>query len=111
MTPTPLRLLRPVGALVLCLAFSSCGDDPELVRQREEQKVEISKLEGELAILEEKLEQVPKDRSAEVAQLKQDAETNRADVAGIEAEIESLEREKADLEKQHEAYRRKYVVR
>jgi chromosome segregation ATPase len=82
-----------------------------LVRQREEQKVEISKLEGELAILDEKLEQVPKDRSSEVAQLKQDAETNRADVAGLEAEIESLERQKADLEKQHEAYRRKYVVR
>lgn len=111
MTPDPLRLLRPAGALILCLAFSSCSDDPVLVRQREEQKVEISKLEGELAILDEKLEQVPKDRSSEVAQLKQDAETNRADVAGLEAEIESLERQKADLEKQHEAYRRKYVVR
>jgi chromosome segregation ATPase len=104
-------LWRLAGAFVLCLSFNSCSDDPELVREREEQKVEISKLGGELAILEEKLEQVPKDRSAEVAQLKEDAETNRADVAGLEAEIEALEREKADLEKKHEAYRRKYVVR
>lgn len=106
-----LRVLRPAGALALCLAFSSCGDDPELVRQREEQKVEISKLEGELAILEEKLEQVPKDRSEEVTQLKQDAETNRAQVVQLESEIDALERQKDDIEKQHEAYRRKYVVR
>jgi septal ring factor EnvC (AmiA/AmiB activator) len=105
------RWLRPAGALVLCLAFSSCSDDPELVRQREEQKVEISKLEGELAILDEKLEQVPKDRSEEVTRLKQDAETNRTQVAELESKIEALEREKADIEKQHEAYRRKYVLR
>ena len=105
------RLWRPAGALALCLAFGSCSDDPELVRQREEQKVEISKLEGELAILEEKLEQVPPDRSAEVVQLKQDAETNRTQVAELEAEIEALENQKADIEKKHEAYRSKYVVR
>ena len=111
MNPFTDRLLRPAGALALCLAFVSCSDDPELVRQREEQKVEISKLEGELAILDEKLEQVPPDRSAEVTQLKQDAETNRSQVAELEAEIEALERQKADIEKQHETYRRKYVVR
>lgn len=111
MNSSHLRWLRPTGALALCLAFSSCSDDPELVRQREEQKVEISKLEGELAILDEKLEQVPPDRSAEVTQLKQDAETNRAQVAELESEIEALERQKADIEKQHEAYRRKYVLR
>ena len=111
MNSSPFRWWHPAGALALCLVFSSCGDDPELVRQREEQKVEISKLEGELAILEEKLEQVPPDRSEEVEQLKADAETNRAQIAEVEAEIETLEKKKAEIEKQHEAYRRKYVVR
>lgn len=111
MNPLQFRSLWPTAALALCFCFASCSDDPELVRQREEQKVEISKLEGELAILEEKLEQVPKDRSEEVAVLKTEAETNRAQVAELEAEIESLERKKEDIEKQHEAYRRKYVVR
>lgn len=111
MNPLQFRTLRPVGSLMLCLAFSSCSDDPELVRQREEQKVEISKLEGELAILDEKLEQVPKDRSQEVLQLKQDAEANRTQVAELESEIEALERKKAEIEKDHEAYRRKYVLR
>lgn len=111
MNPALARLLFPAVALVLCLSSSSCSDDPELVREREAQKVEISKLEGELAILEERLEQVPPDRSEEVVQLKEDAETNRAQIAEVEAEIEALERKKADLEKQHEAYRRKYVLR
>lgn len=111
MNSSSFRWWRPAGAFVLCLMFSSCGDDPELVRQREEQKVEISKLEGELAILEEKLEQVPPDRSNEVERLKADAETNRAQIAEVEAEIEALEKKKAEIEKQHEAYRRKYVVR
>jgi septal ring factor EnvC (AmiA/AmiB activator) len=111
MNSTPLFWLRPAGALAICLAFSSCSDDPQLVRQREEQKVEISKLEGELAILEEKLEQVPKDRSDEVTQLKQDAETNRTQISQLESEIEVLEQKKADIEKQHEAYRQKYVLR
>ncbi len=105
------RCLRPAGALALCLVFGSCSDDPALVREREAQKVEISKLEGELALLEEKLEQVPPDRSEEVVQLKADAETNKAQIAEVEAEIESLEREKDKLEKEHEAYRRKYVLR
>ena len=105
------RLSRPAGAFTLCLIFASCSDDPELVRQREEQKVAISKLEGELAFLVERLEQVPPDRSAEVEQLKEDAETNRSQIAELEAEIETLEREKQRIEKEHEAYRRKDVVR
>jgi septal ring factor EnvC (AmiA/AmiB activator) len=103
--------LRPAGALALCLVFGACSDDPALVREREAQKVEISKLEGELALLEEKLEQVPPDRSEEVVQLKADVETNKAQIAEVEAEIEALEREKDKLEKEHEAYRRKYVLR
>lgn len=111
MNPPLFRWVRPSCLAALCLLSVSCGDDPELVRQREAQKVEISKLEGELAILDEKLEQIPPDRSEEVARLKADAETNRAQIAEVEAEIEALERKKADIEKQHEAYRRKYVVR
>lgn len=109
-TPS-IRWPRCAGALALCLVLGSCGDDPELVRQREAQKVEISKLEGELALLEEKLEQVPPDRSEDLEKLKLDAETNREDIAKVEAEIEALERKKSEIEKQHEAYRRKYVLR
>jgi chromosome segregation ATPase len=107
----PTDCLRPAALLVLCAFLSACGDDPELVRKREEQRAEISKLQGELEILQEKMEQIPPDRSAEVEQLKQDAETNRSQIATLESEVEALEKEKAEVEKQHEAYRRKYVAR
>ena len=103
--------LRPAAALALCAFFSSCGDDPALVLKRDQQRAEITKLQSELAILQERMEQIPPDRSAEVAQLKQDAEANRGQIAELETEVAALEKEKAEIEKQHEAYRRKYVVR
>lgn len=103
--------LRCVAALAICVALSSCGDDPELVRKREEQKAEISKLNGELSILQEKMEQIPPDRSAKIEELKQQTEENRTQIAALESEIEALEKEKADVEKQHQAYRRKYVAK
>ena len=34
---------RCVAALAICVAMSSCGDDPELVRKRDEQRAEIAK--------------------------------------------------------------------
>jgi chromosome segregation ATPase len=103
--------LRVTGAILCSLALASCSDDPELVRQREEQKIELSKLGGELEILKEKLERKPLDRGPELAELKTQSETNAGQIEALEAEIEGLERQKAAIEAQHEAYRRKYVVR
>jgi archaellum component FlaC len=102
---------RCVAALVICVALSSCGDDPELVRKRDEQRVEISRLNGQLELLHEKMEQIPPDRGAKIEELKQQAEENRNQIAALEAEIEGLEKEKADVERQHQAYRRKYVAK
>ncbi len=103
--------LRCAAALALCVALNSCGDDPKLVRKRDEQRAEISKLQGELSILRERMEQVPPDRSAKIEELKQQAEENRKQIAELEADVEALGKEKADIEKQHQAYRRKYVAK
>ena len=59
-----------VAALVACL--HSC-DSPELVRKRDQQSIEITKLKGELAIVEEKLKDVPPDRSKELATIEEEA--------------------------------------
>jgi chromosome segregation ATPase len=101
---------RPAAILVLSLSLNSCGDDPELVTKREQQRAEFSKLQGELSILQERMETIPQDRSKELAELKQTVEDNRSQIATLEREIESLEKEKAEIEKQHQAYRRKYVA-
>lgn len=109
MNPTP--ILRAAAALLLGFASVSCSDDPELVRKRDEQKAEIRKLEGELAILQERMEQAPPDRSADLARLKEDAAKNKEEIEDLETEIADLEKRKAATEAEHEAYRRKYVVR
>jgi septal ring factor EnvC (AmiA/AmiB activator) len=110
MTCMTSRLLRPAAALLLCLSFSSCGDDPELVRKREEQKAEIRRLDGELKVLQEKISQIPADKTTELSKLKQDAELQKDEISSLEDEIQLLQTKKAEIEKAHEAYKRKYVV-
>ena len=102
---------RPLAVAGLGLLLCACGEDPELVRKRDQQRAEISKLEGELAVLQERLKDVPPDQSKDLAKLKADSEANRDEIAKLEAEVAGLEKEKASLEKEFAAYQRKYVVR
>jgi len=111
MKPKHTRVLHAAALLSACFSFSSCGDDPALVRKREEQKTEIRLLDGELKILQEKIASLPPDRTTEVAKLKQDSELQQEQIATLETEIEGLRKKKTEIEKEHEAYRRKYVVR
>lgn len=103
--------LRCMAGLAICVALNSCSDNPELVRKRDEQRAEISKLNGELSVLQERMEQIQPDRSAKIEELKQKAEENRNQITALEAEVEALGKEKADVEKQHQTYRRKYAVK
>jgi len=105
------RVLRVAAASLLCLSFSSCGDDPELVRKREEQKAEIRRLDGELKVLQEKISQIPADKTNELSKLKQDSELQKDQIESLEEEIASLQTKKAEIEKAHEAYKRKYIIR
>lgn len=109
--PTNTRCLRALALLLTSLAVSSCGDDPELVRKRDIQKAEIALLDGELKILQEKIAQLPPDRATDIAQMKQKSELQQEEIAKLEQEIASLQKEKSQIEKDHEAYRRKYIVR
>lgn len=111
MNPMPSRMLRIAAASLLCLSFSSCGDDPELVRKQGEQKAEIRRLDGELKILQEKISQIPPDKTSELSKLKQNSDLQKDQIEGLEEEIASLQAKKADIEKAHEAYKRKYVIR
>src|SRR5688572_16927940 len=105
------QMSRPVVVIGFGLLLGACGDDPELVRKRDEQRAEISKLEGELAVLQERLKDVPTDRTKELDKLKADSQANRDEIAKLETDIAGLEKEKARLEKEFAAYQRKYVVR
>ncbi|QJE97219.1 hypothetical protein [Luteolibacter luteus] len=111
MNPMPSRMLRLAAASLLCLSFSSCGDDPQLVQKREEQKAEIRRLDGELKVLQEKISQIPADKTSELSKLKQDSDLQKQEIENLEEEIASLQSKKAEIEKAHEAYKRKYVIR
>lgn len=105
------RLILPHLGLLLAFSISSCGDDPELVRKRDEQRAEIRKLEGELSLLREQLKDIPEDRTAELIALKKQVEDERNQIANLEQSIADLESEKRRKEREYAEYQRKYQLR
>ncbi len=97
-------------ALLLALVATSCSD-PKLVEKREKQRVEISRLKGELALINEKLKNLPPDVSEQLAQAKALSDKQAAEVVTLEAEIAGLEAKKRSLQGEFEAYQVKYQVK
>lgn len=103
---------RPCAlALLVALSCASCSDDPKLVEKREKQKAEISRLRGELALIDEKLKNLPPDVSSDLADAKQLSEKQTAEVAGLESEVAALETRKRALQDEFDAYRIKYQIK
>ena len=98
-------------AILLAVSCASCSDDPKLVEQREKQKAEISRLKGELALIDEKLKSLPPDVSADLVEAKQVSEKQSAEVAGLETEVAALEAKKRSLQSEFDAYKIKYQVK
>ena len=97
-------------SLFVSLSCFSCGkkEDPLLLEKREQQKTEIARLKGELALLEEKLKNLPPDVTAELEAASRQAEQQTAEIAKLEAEAADLEARKRALQKEYDAYRAKY---
>lgn len=91
--------------------LASCGDDPKLVEKREQQKAEISRLKGEIALIEEKLKNMPPDVSEDLAVAQKKAEEQTAEVAKLEAEVAALDARKRSIQNEFDAYRAKYQVK
>lgn len=92
------------------IAFScaSCRDNPKLVEQREKQKSEITSLKGELALIEEKLKDIPPNVSEALAKAEKQEEEQSAEVTRLEAEVSELEARKRSLQTEFDTYRAKY---
>ncbi len=99
-----LTLLFAIGCL-------SCSEDAKLVEQREKQKVEIARLKGDLALVNEKLKNLPPDVADQLAEAKKLSEKQSAEVASLEAEVAALEVKKRSLKSEFEAYQAKYQVK
>jgi predicted nucleic acid-binding Zn-ribbon protein len=97
--------------LALTLLFSSCGDDPKLVEKREKQRAEITRLKGELALIDEKLKNLPPDVSAELRDARQNSEKQNAEVAQLGKDVVALESKKRELQASFTAYQAKYQLK
>ncbi len=105
-------ILYPASlAILLSLSVTSCGDDPKLVEKREKQKAEIARLKGDLALVDEKLKNLPPDVSSELAEAKQLSAKQSAEVTALEAEVTALEARKRSLQDEFTAYQAKYQVK
>lgn len=93
------------------LCFVSCKQDPALVEKREKQKTEITRLKGEIALMEEKLKQVPPDVSKELEAARKLSKEQVAEIERLDAEITGLQARKASLQQEFDNYRAKYQVK
>lgn len=101
----PFLIVAAFGAVL-----SSC-DSPELVRKRDQQALEITKLKGELSVVEERLKDIPPDRTEDLSVIEQEAKTQQEEITKLEGEIKDLEAKKESVEKEFQEYKRKYVIR
>lgn len=107
-----MRLLYP-GPLAVLFALScvSCSEDPKLVKKRDEQKAEIAKLKGEIALIDEKLKSLPTDVTTQMAEAKELSAKLSPEVSALEREMTGLEARKRALNNEIAAYKLKYPVK
>ncbi|RYD31817.1 MAG: hypothetical protein EOP85_22355 [Verrucomicrobiaceae bacterium] len=105
------RFHPSVLAVLLAFCCSSCGDDPKLVEKRDKQKSEVTRLKGELALIDEKLKTMPPDVTAELNEAKRLSVKQTAEVETLQTEIAALEAKKRSLESEFESYQRKYQAK
>ena len=103
--------LFQIASFGLIFACTSCGDDPALVAKREKQKTEIAHLNGELALIQEKLKNMRPDVSEELEEAKELGDQKAAEIAQLEGELGDLMERKRALQTEFDAYRAKYQIK
>jgi septal ring factor EnvC (AmiA/AmiB activator) len=88
----------------------SCGDDPQLVAKHESQKIELARLQEELAVTEREIKNLPPDVSKELVELRAQVDAQIEEVTRLESEIARLEASRDELKEQYDQYRQKYPI-
>ena len=107
------HLLILVAVSLTTAIFPSCHkqEDPALLQKNEQQKAEIKRLEGEVAVLDEKLKNAPADRSEDLANARKEAATQQEELSKLEKEVAIMEARKTKIEGEFKQYREKYPVK
>jgi len=98
-------------AITAAFLLGSCGEDPELVKKHGEQQAEIAKLNGELALINARLKNLPPDESAALKKSLAETEKLEAERSSLAGEVAALEAEQKELLGKYEDYKRKYSIR
>lgn len=92
-----------------CIALVSCDrEDPALLQKKNDQAKEIIRLKGEILILEEKVQNMPPDVSAELETRRKEIASQEAAIKDLEANVKELEQRKLELQREFDAYKGKY---
>lgn len=102
---------KTCATLLAILCCASCGDDPQLVEKRDKQRAEIARLKGEIALIEEKLKNMPPDVTAELETARKRSQEQAAEVARLETEVAELEARKRAMQAEFDTYRAKYQLK
>lgn len=104
-------LLNTVLAAFLLFINSSCRENPEKIIIREKQKIELAKLKGEIAIMEEKIKNLPPDSTDDLARTRKELIATNNEITQLQQEINQLEATKKALQEDFDKYRLKYQVK
>ncbi len=96
--------------IILFFACASCSDDPELVAKRELQRTEIARLQGEVALAEERLRNMPEDKGEDLKAAEKQLNELASEANKLEAKIAELQQRKTDLEARIAQYKVKYPL-
>lgn len=99
-------LTLAAGALLLV----SCGDDPELAYRRNVQTKRIVELEARLAQMQAGMREDVTETAKDVEESKRMADETEAFLKEKEEEFYLLQSQVESAKKEHETYRRRYVV-
>ena len=98
-------------AVMLSLLCVSCDkEDRALIEKKNTQATEITRLKGEIALLEEKLRNLPPDVSGELERKRKEVAKQQAVIDELEAGIRVQEQRKNELQREFDAYKAKYGI-
>ena len=97
-------------AILMSFVCTSCGDDPNLAKKREMQKAEISRLKADLAVIDEMHKNLPPDVTKDLAEVKQLAATQSAEVTGLKSELAEMEARKKSVKSELETFQTKFRI-
>lgn len=103
-------LIIPGLIATLALSLVSCENE-ELAAKREQQKLEIRRLEAELAVAKAKLGEPIPDYRKELKDTQDSLTRVKEEIVAVEDEVASLREEKRETEREFANYHRKYPLR